>query len=660
MRCLYIFKLVLLFSLLSFVINVDADVKPQATTSPILIQRVIPNKIIYELNESATAKIVLQNLTDQPVKAKLRLSDRWDLIQSKHINTLPITMAANEVKTVDTQWNAGQSEYGHGLHAQVLMDEHVIDERSEYFNVTDQWWRVQQLCLQGSPIESARRRIFDYYHIPYQSFRHSVYPSDYMEDQAGPFLTYGNHNMRFCGSLTIFGKLTPPDVADDVTWWAGIGRYAYTTNGIKADVAKCKRWGVKSSMYTIQKMSGPAGFEIARENPEMVARDAWGAYADAGYASPDPQELRKPVTERLKQWYAVLPDLYNEQTVRMGANGLADSIKYFGWEGMFFDHSGYTVGPSYNGKGQKLPGDLDPDAISTRNARLTRQVIRESCPETFLWYNHVNPGQVGSFYPAGNGGGVAGKLEMIADKRSGHLKEIQASQLSSPTYSGHTWRGAFEIYLSQRNDLRKRDWGRPVSDVIVSGALYPESFRMNMSKEDYARTREQWAWSNHAISLMAAAAIHPYVSGAGFRPMNQLLTRYSRFIWAEDVQILSRAYKHYALDSLREVWWEDSVYRIQTPTYTDTIFCLVNSPDEEKAVMHIEHDPTPADDVEISVLNPAKDKQLRAWSVQPYDYDSKVLQPIETELSAITVQGERVFAVPAFKYFSMVIIRESK
>ena len=124
--------------------------------------------------------------------------------------------------------------------------------------------------------------------------------------------------------------------------------------------------------------------------------------------------------------------------------------------------------------------------------------------------------------------------------------------------------------------------------------------------------------------------------------------------------MVEKAYKHYEVDSLREIWWEDSVYERKTGQGKEIIFNLVNSPDTEKAHMKIFSDPKAADDVEITCLDVKSAKGVKAWAVSPYDYESSVLEPVQEELKAEIIEGKLVLRVPPFRYFSLIVVQIPK
>ena len=627
------------------------------------IHRVVPSKIIYRPNEDGAVELVVGNSGKTPQKALARLSTRWDMDGAHKLGEREVALVPGEVKSLVFPWNSGAERFGREIRAELIQDGKAIAMRAEYFNVIREWWRVD-ICGDGdgglcgsfskeNNLSALRRKVLAYYHLPFVAYEYGQPP----QKEIGPFLGYGNHAMLYASTPSVFGALVPENVPEGITWYSGSGLYAETTKKMRADQAWRKKWGAKATMYSFPSFTGPCGFEIARRHPEWVARTETGAFAESGFASPSPLELANPITTQMSGWFGLMPDLYNAEALRFGDDALVKTIREFGWDGIFWDGCGYVVGPSYSYRGDAMPNGQDPEEVSACNIKRTNEAIWKEFPDAFLWYNGANPADVGSFYPSGNGGGRKGKMQMVADPRGGSLKELQWFQIVDPRHAAHSWRSLFDIYLDARDSIRKRNWGRPLKgDNLHSGFLYSET-RYQISQEDYAKTREDWAWSNHAISLIAAAQLHFCGGGTAFRPMLQLMTRYSKFFWDEDIHIVDKAYKHVELDSLREVWWEDAVYERKTAAGKDIILNLVNSPDSETADMKIYADPHPADDVELTFLDVKDAAGVKAWAVRPYDYESPTLAPVQAELKPELIEGHLVVAVPPFRYFSLVVVR---
>lgn len=619
--------------------------------SDLTIHRVIPSKIIYRLNEEGTVAVTVANNGLKEQAATLRLATCWDLDSEREIAQRELRLSAGETRTITVPWNTGVERYGRAIRAELLCEGQTLARRSEFFNVIDEWWRVAVLCNGVSKMPEQRREITEYYHVGYKAYAPG-HLTDTFDPQTGPFLGYLNTQFRFVPMPSSFGNQIPT-VSEDVQWFSPSG-YAMRTREVRRDLAACTQWGVKNTVHTIKSMNGAPGFETGRRHPEWVARTETGAFMDGGYESPDPLELAGGITRRNSGWYGLVPNLYAEETVRFGAEGIREGIREFGFDSYFFDEA-YNVFPAYSPEGQKMPNGRDPDAISARNIRLTREIIHKAFPNTFLWYNGSNPQHLYGFYKSrGDNGGREGRLEMLACPKSGMMTELQGGQI----VANHSWRSLFESFLSERDALRGRDWGRPLCDWISSGARFPDGFRSQIGEVAYAKTRDQWAWAHHDIVLQAAAQFHPSIGmGSGYRPMLQLMTRYSKFFWSEGMVPVRQSYRRFAVDSLREIWWEEAVYRMPEKGRDCYVFNLINAPDIERPAMDISTDPAVANDVELSLLNPPDIGKIEAWAVTPYGFGAAVKEPTQTKLTPILVDGDIVLKIPPFTYYALVVVR---
>ena len=625
------------------------------------IYRVIPDKIIYRLNEDAKADILVANTGNAKESCQLKVYDVYDINTKKQIADQKLELAGKSEKNIVAKWNSGDQRYGHAIRAELWQNGKMIAHRSEFFNVINEWWRVNIIGGGLSSDDKLRKEIMDYYHVPFSAYKHSFYPDDYMDPVCGPFLSYSNHSMIFASMPSLFGDHTP-DVPDDIDWFSGRGWYKFNSNKLKNTVKNSRKWGFKNSMYSISAMTGPSGFEIARRHPEYVQRTETGAFGDAGYASPDPMQLAKGITSSCSHWYGVAPDLFDVEVVKFGVDELIKGINYFGWDGMFFDGCGYVARPGYDWRGDRKPDKAQPiPATSARNIKLTREMLLAAKPDLFIWYNGSNPMNVDSNKGyGGNGGGLAGKLEMTADSRCGALKELQAGQLSDPRNASHSWRGYLETQLAERDAYRRHKWELELSDIVITGSLHPEGFIHSMPKDKYNKTRSQWAWSNHALSIMAATQTHPFGNGGGMRPILQLMTRFSKFFWNEGIKIDTKAYRSFEVEGLREVWWDDTTYRKVTPEYTEYIINMLNSPASEKAVKDIIGDPPAAEDIEVTCVNWSDPAKVKAWAVQPYGFGDKVKEPKVYKLNPQVIDECVTYKLPPFKYYTLVVVRKYK
>ena len=180
------------------------------------------------------------------------------------------------------------------------------------------------------------------------------------------------------------------------------------------------------------------------------------------------------------------------------------------------------------------------------------------------------------------------------------------------------------------------------------------------SAKDTLAYDESWVMASHVISVIASICAHPHAYPATFRPFKQMMTRHSELFWHEDLDVCADAEKRFAVDSLREIWWKEAVYVQERGDCTQYTIHLMNAPEGEFCDETVRADPPVADDVEVSSGLFAANDRIRAWVVAPYARDAATLEPTCTELNPARTQGETAFAVPPFRYYSLLVIRKYK
>ena len=165
--------------------------------------------------------------------------------------------------------------------------------------------------------------------------------------------------------------------------------------------------------------------------------------------------------------------------------------------------------------------------------------------------------------------------------------------------------------------------------------------------------------AQHVMAILAAACCHPFAGSPPMRPFKQMMTRYSELFWHEDNEIVPDARKSFSCDSLRDVWFEDTVYVRETPGFTQYTIHLVNAPEQEFCDDTVTDDPPAADDVRVSTTLFGA-AGAKAWAIRPSSWLDAVLEPRCTSLPVETVGGRTTVAVPPFDYYTLLVIRVPK
>ena len=179
--------------------------------------------------------------------------------------------------------------------------------------------------------------------------------------------------------------------------------------------------------------------------------------------------------------------------------------------------------------------------------------------------------------------------------------------------------------------------------------------------EDALKYRECWVMASHVMAVVASVCGHPFAGSLPMRPWKQMMTRYSELYWHEDNEIVERPDDVLSVDSLREIWYRDAVYRRETPEYVQYAIHLMNAPEGEFCDESVLEDPPVADDVdvELKVGDGARSGDVQAWAIRPHGRTG-AMEPACEALSASVADGRCTVAVPPFTYYTLLVIRRRK
>lgn len=601
---------------------------PAAQAAPVVIERVRPDKVLYSIGEKATAAIIIRNTSTESISGELVVTEEWDISKERPIWHGDVALPALTAKTFEIDWQINPPMYGRVLRASFRQAGKEIARGVEFYQAADpkECFRTFILNMGGDQERE---------------------PAD-----TDPFVTYGNYDNHFGYALSGFSHLAP----SESEWVTGQNQYNIVKEKLKKRINDRKSIGVRAGAYTIGATAGPAGYELARQHPEWFLRNKKGAFTT--YGTPvNPLELAQGTDKTLTTWYALQPDFGNPEVVECGGKEIVRAIDMFGWDSIFFDgiyaiHSDF-VGPNepvFTWDHRPAGRDVGEDHLSAYAVRRTREIIREAYPNVALFYNGSSPRPDHKLLKA-----VTASLQ---DRNCGELLEFQGAQLSNPSFHGHQWNSLLGIYVGARDILLNN---REIDDpVLTTGFLYNMHLPHYMNPDELKASRDTWTAANHLMALMLAARIHPCVlNSSGFRPGTQFMTRYSALLWARDVKLLKNAWRGIKVESNKEVWWEDTVYRRQGEGFTDTFIHLINAPEDSAFNIKASQDPPAAKyvEIEVKVSDPEK---TEVWALKPYGYDSRQREPEKTELRFEKKGNNIIVELPAFHYYTLVIVREKR
>lgn len=633
------------------------------------VVRVLPNKINYKLNEDAVISVTVANRGDAKENAELVLLDKWDLDQEKVISKMSVELEGQSEKTFRIPWNTGSIRYGHESRAILMKDSKEISAKSEFFNVINEWWRVN-IGVWPSVIGGTEQgdRLCKWYGLkPYNTPFDRFYYKSWGNSPIGPFASYFTNFTPWNMSFSTFGGFYDPSYKDDERWWATAeGAEPRTYNDFKKEAAFAKKWGVHRTKYLSGTITGYVGFELLRKHPQWGLKDTKG---DFDYHEPvDPLGLNDREKPYFAGWTHVYPDFNQPGVMKFGIDTVLDSVKRYGFNGVYFDGL-YKIFSGYNHEGQYSYNIPNRNTINKKLQKYAVQrfnEFRKTNPDFYHWVNGVpslrNPSGVKSIWSSTASGALWECGVMPLNPAIDYMNNISsfnesAAQIRNAISDSFRTPHEFDI----KTNILHMGYTSFPDGLWMFGPRPVASFRKGLRFQNFEKSHQFWAVNSHMAAIMASVCAHPYaLQGAAYRPFTQIMTRYSDFYWNEDIRILKKAFRKFDVDALRDIWWEDFVYIKETPGYTDYYIHLHNAPDVKTFSYATIEETMPAKDVELCTRLFKDPKKVQAWAIQPYGSTGDVLEPVVSKIKPEIVEDETVFCIPDFRYYTLVVIREKK
>jgi hypothetical protein len=601
-----------------------------------VVERVTPDRVLYSTDETDKAVVWVKNSGEKSVTGKLIAYELRDLSVIREVASIDITLAAGEEKKdISISWNVGSWMYGRELRVDLVIDGKVVSSASEFYQVADQWLRVNVLT--------------------------SWPPGNEFPQDMGLFETYNNNRMEFAWAPCDFSDLTP----DAESWYSGQVNYHKTTKALKAAVKSSHDKGTKVFTYAKYTYCGPQGFEFARQHPEWILREKDGSFFT--YSTPlSPMDLARPVTEKQPYWQFGVVDFTNLAAVKYGAQEILDSAKMFGWDGAMFDGQ-FFAHDGYSWNGRKTSDDRNLDKVSARNIRVVRKIIRKELPNFAFWYNGVYQLLPPKGLEVVIAPGPITTDAALEDPNSSLLVESQG-----PNLLNESWRHWYDRYADQPGH---GPTVQKYSAVVNSGFLWNMGVSDGLTPKEAKAARKAWVASNHVGSLFLAFNLHPsLIDSYAFRPSIQFMTRYSSLLWDVNVKKI-KAKKIFRVKSSRELWWDRSAYKKDTfkkqsfPALNSNKFTtvksgetlymlhLLNTPTTPKPVLKLAKDPPQASNTEVLFRVPRGKTVEKAWALRPYEWGEKNRMPVKVELEIKKTSEGVTVKVPGFHYYTLVVFK---
>lgn len=595
----------------------------------VMVTGIEPNKILYEEDEDATAKITLKNTTGTEQKVTLTALQFSDLDSGREIARESMSIAAGAEKIWTIRYNVGPETYGRALEARVMNAAgKELDRWREYYQAAKEWLRVQ--------MHTGGR--------------------------------YNNMIHYFASEPTDWG-VHPTDAETYVSSQPG---YHVSPLARLNQMKSARSKGIKLTFYQNFAFCGIMGYEEMRKHPEYVLYDENGQFAlDPVYGGcPSPMELaspidigpkrspRKPYLDRkYTPWQHAGANFAMEETIEYGAGCIKEYAKLQGFDGVYIDGT-ITVAKGYKYDGKiNIPEDKPEVArLNARIQNLYHRILKEENPCFGTWYNY-SPNNVewirntyDRYFLLGAGAGDDVSDEWIRAMNSWkNVSCLMEWQHVFVPGDGLGRRPKDCLVQFIQNRVLAQKYG---GNVIVGYIGIP----ISQDLDKPGPTKWGWPTINYFMALITASQHHIVSFGMpSFEPAFQFQTRYSRFLWAPDIKFVPEAEKTVTVKTPEELWWKEFVYRRDTKDGYDLIVHLVRIPPTAKWDLNWIDEPLPLAGVKLTA-DIGTGKLETVYACRPYHFEEEQ-QVVQQALKAEVADGKATVEAPPFRYHTMLVMR---
>ena len=486
------------------------------------------SKVCYDPAEIITCTVTLHGVR---AGLEIRATELLNLGDSRPVASVKTTGPA----AVTLSWNAGKELYGREARIELLQDGKVVDSASDFFNVSDNVWKVAlQASVPGVHMTDPR----------------SVHCAAKTDEQlaeavnVGARATYGNFREAFAWA---------PDDAMDMTptsehWVSGQACYQHQRSRVILLNKLCRDNGIWSITYAKSAGSGPPEFEFHRKHPEFNLSQFQSQF-DQEYVEKWDRQVPGKDKTILYTWMSCVLDITQPKLVDRAINEILDSSEMFGWRGARYDDH-------YSLWGQPAA------ELSTKNMERIFELGQKRNP-SFVWgFNYLGT-WLPFGWPAGKAPGPAWKQGnggipdlpnprvgpmpqaypefAVACKHDGFLmnEEARGANQNPGTYSNYAQLLTYESRLTRSLGGHYGPIPFDTSAKSPFDAIFPDILR-------------------------AASRSHTYGPVRGDTEMVQFLTRYSAFIYGTGLEPIVDPEPVLSVSAEQPLWWHNYCY-----TYTD-------------------------------------------------------------------------------------------
>lgn len=571
---------------------------PAKIEPPVQLLSVQSAKILYDVGEAVTGHVVVKNVSPAPRTVTVRAWLEWQLDTTTKPQVSTHTVEAGKTATADFTWKKLPEQFGYALKAEVLLDNNVVAAGEDFFQISDNYWKVSLIAAMGIV-------------MPYEGYKPEWIATKYADWRKD---YYNGYEKFFWAPDDVLAMTTAPDAK----WYSSVGHYPEQTAGLKTFIDAGHRLGIKAITYERFSGGGSAGMEMARRHPE------WMQHID-GELGIDRQvrqleEWDQPEPTGSRGWVEIRWNMSESAVMDAAAKELLNSTLQYSWDGARWDGTYREPLEWYRTDGT-LGAKLTVEQAEAKNAR------------NFRRYKEFVNVRFPHFVYGVNSGGLDGLMafaprETMEWCRSGGLIMNEfIRNAATPQDPLHHW-ADYAPYLVQEVERTKRLGGYYGPILDSDDRPTPD----NMYKCIFAN----------------AAGAHPYYHHlwGGF------MTRYSSYCW--DPALTRIANPETLLLAPDTVWWRQWVFERATGKGTRQMIVHLINPPVHAGVGESSKPtdfPPPVKDVAVRIFpsQPGGLLSVRVTRLSP--------EPLLKESLPIAVRdGVATVTVPEVKLWSILVI----
>jgi hypothetical protein len=578
--------------------------------SPVTVQAVRVDKILYAPGQAAVASVTLANAGAEARTVEVRCLEVTGLDSRRPLGSRTLAVPAGGEGTVTLPFTAGTIEYGRDLLAEVVSHGAVVDRRTEPYSVADSLWKVALSAPGGGAISSSANYADDAIVKGMQEARKA----------------YCNWFEKAFWAPDDWGVLTTPPNA---TWFSGQARRHENTEKLQLQIATAQTLGMRAITYGKCMAGGLPGWELARRRPQWFSVNAHGRTmgrpADVWDLEHWQEADKYKYADYKYPWTYRWVDLRRLDALDYGIDALIASARQFGWDGVRFDSGGFRA--------HFVDGKFDGiDSFNARNTRRMKERLWEAHPGFLFGYNTNDP--------------------------IGQAATKAAAPLTPADPCGHEFRemlagGGLWMFEGLRD--RPHFWGR----------------RTYLTWRDYATDMVQAVhtikgYGGHVCFSYGDPGLYKFILGTmlgahdymgdhqrakGSEHWGQFLTRWSGVLWDHRLRALPNAEQVVQVATERPVWWKEFANElVVSPTKRYVIVHLLNPPVNDAVGKTADEIPAPIAQATVQVRH-GRETLVRALFIAPGAPNRAV---------ALTPQYDKIglanFTLPRLDIWAMVVV----